>query len=343
VETSGVEPASSAPASGGYAEVYRGVHPPTARALARHAYLSTAALVSTMAGVTARAMRRPRVQFVFLHHVFPDQEEGFRALLRSLLKDFTPVGYAEAVDRILEGRIDRPYLALSFDDGFESCVRAAEIMAEFGLKGCFFVCAKAPTLSSFDQVRTFCRERFDFPPTRFMSWRQIEQLAAAGHEIGGHTVSHPPNLAALSRQQQTEEIGRCADELRARFGQPGHFTWPWGTLDRFPPAARRLVFASGFRSCASVLRGCHVAPPAGGDRPRCASVAIMPWPTGRWRTCAISLAATAGRRPRRRTIGRRITSPSPPRPPCASSSVPPRLRRPFVCLRLSSHARPMPA
>src|SRR4051812_37171000 len=88
MDTSGVATLSSAPASGGYAEVYRGIHPPTARRLARHAYLSASALFSAVGGVTARAMQRPRVQFVFLHHVFRDQEKGFRTILRSLLNDF---------------------------------------------------------------------------------------------------------------------------------------------------------------------------------------------------------------------------------------------------------------
>jgi peptidoglycan/xylan/chitin deacetylase (PgdA/CDA1 family) len=258
-------PVSTASESGAYTDVYRGIHPVTPRSIARHAYLSAAALAAAVGGQTARAMRRPRVQFLFLHHVFRDQEDGFRAILRSLARDFTFIGYSDAVDRVLSGQIDRPYATVSFDDGYESCVRAAEIMAEFNAKACYFVCPKAPTLDSFEEVRTFCRERLHFPPTQFMSWEQIERLAAAGHEIGGHTVSHPPNMAALSEHQLCDEIGLCADELRARFGLPGHFAWPRGTFDVFPPTARRIVFDTGFRSCASALRGCHVAPVVGGD------------------------------------------------------------------------------
>ena len=75
-------------------------------------------------------------------HTLPaDEERGFRRQIELLLaRGQRLVSYSEAVDRVLTGRIDAPYIAFSFDDGFESCRWAGVILREYGTPACFFVC-----------------------------------------------------------------------------------------------------------------------------------------------------------------------------------------------------------
>ncbi|GAA4572189.1 polysaccharide deacetylase family protein [Planotetraspora kaengkrachanensis] len=64
----------------------------------------------------------------------------------------------------------------------------------------------------------------------FMTWGQVAELAAAGHEVGGHTLSHA-KLAGLSRTKLRQEI--CDDRV-ALFEKgyaPVSFAYPYGSYD----------------------------------------------------------------------------------------------------------------
>lgn len=112
----------------------------TLRDKVRHVGLSTLAHFEKLHYSLKQARKDPRVQFIYLHHVFSDEEKGFHQLIVSLSKYYTIISYSEAVERILNGKIDGPYLCISFDDGFKNCRQAAKILNEFGLSACFFIC-----------------------------------------------------------------------------------------------------------------------------------------------------------------------------------------------------------
>jgi peptidoglycan/xylan/chitin deacetylase (PgdA/CDA1 family) len=227
------------------------------RASIRAAALSTLAAAAQMSGRMARALRRPRVQFVYLHHVLIDEEQGFRRLLQDLSRLHTFTTYSDAVRRVQAGDIDRPYVCFSWDDGFRDNLRAARVLEEFGTRGCFFVCPGIVGEQSDQSLRAFCRN-LDFPVlTPFLSWQDMEKLVADGHEVGGHTMTHP-DLGALSPAAIGDEVARSREEIRKRLGKAQHFAWPRGRWINFSPAARDAVFAAGFISCASAVRGCHV-------------------------------------------------------------------------------------
>lgn len=193
-----------------------------------------------------------------LHHVFDDEEAPFRALLTTLSKSHHFIGYSEAVERIQRGAIDRPYLCLSFDDGLKNGRRAAQIMSETGAKACFFVCppmAEAP----YQEVARFCAERLAMPPTEMLSWNDMEQIVALGHEIGSHTLSHP-DLSGIGADQIAEEVGRSREQIIRRLGRADHFAWPFGRFRDMSSRAASEVFRAGYASCASAERGCHTSP-----------------------------------------------------------------------------------
>jgi peptidoglycan/xylan/chitin deacetylase (PgdA/CDA1 family) len=240
-----------------YATRYEQLHSTDFRGVLRHITLSTLGTSYKVTGGMASALSRNRVQFLYLHHVFEDEEDSFRRLLRTLSLGHRFVSYSEAVGRVLSGDIDGPYVAVSFDDGLKNCMRAARIMGEFGVRACFFLCPSIIGETDYHKVKKFCSQRLYIPPMEFLSWDDVEALLEAGHEVGSHTMTHP-NLAQLSVQQMQSEIAESFEVLTKRIGDIEHFSWPYGRFFNFSPAAAKTVFDTGFKSCASAEKGCHV-------------------------------------------------------------------------------------
>lgn len=230
-----------------------------------------------MTGQLARGLDRDRVHFIYLHHILDDEQDGFRALLARLREHHDFVPYSEAVRRVAEGRIDGRYLAFSFDDGLRSCTTAARILDEFGAQACFFASPSVVGLNDLHRTREFCRRALAMPPVELLDWADLESLLAAGHEVGSHGQTHA-NLAELSSGQMQDEIGSSYDELRSRLGDVRHFAWPYGRFEEFSPGAARCVFETGFESCASAVRGAHVAAAQGRNLCIRREHAVAAWP-----------------------------------------------------------------
>ena len=77
------------------------IHRPTLRGRLRHATLSGLALTSRLAGSVESALARPRVHCVYLHHVFEDEVEPFRALVKSLLSVMKPIVSTAGMVRLM--------------------------------------------------------------------------------------------------------------------------------------------------------------------------------------------------------------------------------------------------
>jgi peptidoglycan/xylan/chitin deacetylase (PgdA/CDA1 family) len=202
----------------------------------------------------------PRVHFLYLHSVFRDEETTFHRLLCRLADSHTFISYSDAVARVVEGRVDRPYVTLSLDDGLTTCTRAAAIMNDVGARACFFLVTSMVGATDFSRVREFCAERLHKPPLEFLSWGDAEALLRQGHEIGSHTRTHA-NLAALGLDQLHEEVAGSAEEI--------HRLSPRVPRSIFSPGSLRAIYAHEPSSlqcslrrrprfCASAERGCYV-------------------------------------------------------------------------------------
>jgi peptidoglycan/xylan/chitin deacetylase (PgdA/CDA1 family) len=214
--------------------------------------------IDRLTGRQKAALQQPRVQIFNLHHIFEDEVEHFRRLLDVLLKTgHRLTGYSEAVEHIWNGKIDAPYVVFSFDDGFKSCLRAAEILEEYGTAGCFFLSVGRIGETDPHRIKQYSFDYYRMPPMEFLSWDDVETLLKSGHEIGSHTMNHA-NLGRVKGEQMEDEIGQSFEVLKARTGEVKHFSWPFGTFADFSLQAARAVFEAGFQSCASAVRGCHV-------------------------------------------------------------------------------------
>lgn len=227
------------------------------RSIFRYVALTGLATIDRATGAMATSLEKPRVQFLYLHHVNKEEVNSFRKLLSTLSASHEFIGYSEAVKRVLDGDIKRPAISISLDDGLESSLGAAAVAEEFGARLCYFICPNAIENPDPLWITEFCRVRLHLPQMSFMTWGDVEHLLQSGHEIGSHTLSHV-RLSESSPDQIQEEVQGSYQTLTRRIGQVRHFAWPYGTYAACSPEAVSEVFRAGFESCASAVRGCHV-------------------------------------------------------------------------------------
>lgn len=117
----------------------------------------------------------------------------------------------------------RIVVTTSWDDGDRSDLRVAEMLSAHGLTGTFYI-PIAP-----------------FHPQAELSVSGIRSLAAAGFEIGSHTVSHR-SLTDLTEPEQADEVRNCKRILEDCLGaEVKSFCYPNGRLNR--SAVRRVEHA----------------------------------------------------------------------------------------------------
>jgi peptidoglycan/xylan/chitin deacetylase (PgdA/CDA1 family) len=230
--------------------------PPGLRGSLRNLALTGLSIADKLTGIEGH-LNNPRVQFLYIHHVFKDEEVKLEALLKKLALHHQFISYSEGVDKILKGKIDRPYVCISSDDGFKNNVKAAEILNRYNASGCFFINPFIVEQQSFDKIEKYCKNRLNFPPVEFMDWRDIERLQNMGHEIGSHTMEHI-NVAITEKDVFIEDCKKTFDLLKKNTGEAKHFAFPYGRFFHFNEIGREIVFNTGFLSCASAERGCHI-------------------------------------------------------------------------------------
>jgi peptidoglycan/xylan/chitin deacetylase (PgdA/CDA1 family) len=205
---------------------------------------------------TEAFLRKPRIQFLYIHHVFRDEEEPLRRLVQRLSKDHTFISYSDAITKLHTGTIDKSYVVISSDDGFKNNLRAAEILTDFGISACFFINPWIINVNDFATISQYCKEKLNFPPVEFLNWSEVDSIKKMGHEIGSHTMTHL-NIGTATKGRILSEVDESHSELVVKVGEAKHFAFPYGRFNNFNEVGREIVFKTGFISCATAERGCH--------------------------------------------------------------------------------------
>jgi len=161
--------------------------------------------------------------------------EIFRQLLQKLCKTVKLIPVGEAVEMIQRRTVPpEPYVAFTFDDGFEEQYTGiAPVLEEFGINAAFFI---IPGFVDGDQAyrdnlyrTTFTRDRFLTSPKPPMTWEQIADLQKRGHIIGSHGMNHSGLLSAGTGILK-EEIIKSKEVIESKTGAPcEYFAYPFGT------------------------------------------------------------------------------------------------------------------
>ncbi|MCC3264826.1 polysaccharide deacetylase family protein [Arthrobacter gengyunqii] len=133
-------------------------------------------------------------------------------------------------------------VTLTFDDGNDNQVAAAATLKAAGLRGTFFVTSGYLNSPS------------------YMTTAQVQALQADGHEIGGHTVTHP-DLAVTGADEAKRQV--CND--RVNLTNAGlniqNFAYPFASST---PAVETIVKNCGYNSARGLGDVRSVAPESAG-------------------------------------------------------------------------------
>jgi peptidoglycan/xylan/chitin deacetylase (PgdA/CDA1 family) len=208
-----------------------------------------------------------------------------------------------------DGSLPERAAVFTFDDGYASTERAAEVLADYGYPGTVFVVP--PFVESGSPLSWFGVEHEESQHMRPLGWDQLSALSAAGWEVGSHTLTHAlltvADDAALSR-----ELAESRSQVADRLGNCRAIAYPYGQADtRVAAAAREAGYEVGY-----TLTGAHTA-----DepllRPR---ISLTGRDLGIRLHVKISPASRAARRSAAARLARRARRPRPWIPPNMSES-----------------------
>jgi peptidoglycan/xylan/chitin deacetylase (PgdA/CDA1 family) len=206
----------------------------------------------------SRATRWPFMAVLLFHRVTDAiPEDGltvstgrFRAICRMLRRSFHVVSLAE-VFRIARSGAPVPArtVAITFDDCYRDNLFAAEILAEHQLPACFFI----PT--SFVGTDTVFAWDRHLPQMPNLSWEEVRAMAALGHDIGSHTVTHA-NMAAVDLEQARRELVDSRKTLEDQLSRAVHwFAFPFGQRQNIRLDRVQMIQEAGYQGSVSGFGG----------------------------------------------------------------------------------------
>ncbi len=139
------------------------------------------------------------------------------ALALALIGAAVPAAFADPAPVVV---------SLQFDDGTADHAQAASILDAHGLDGTFFINSARPGQPG------------------YLGWSEIDALAAAGHEIGGHTLTHA-NVPSVPATEQLREVCNDRAALLSRGYAVTSFAYPFGATSA---AAANVVRDCGYNS-----------------------------------------------------------------------------------------------
>jgi peptidoglycan/xylan/chitin deacetylase (PgdA/CDA1 family) len=162
--------------------------------------------------------------------VHPDRLDQHLRVLRRL--GLRGVSLAELLAAHERGE-SRGLVGLTFDDGYADFLEhAVPVLARYGATGSLYVVAgRLGGENEWD----------DGPRLRLLDADGVRAVAAAGHEVGSHTLGHV-RLAGIDPESLTREVADSKSVLEDVLQRevPG-FCYPWGSFDQAAADAARTA------------------------------------------------------------------------------------------------------
>lgn len=174
----------------------------------------------------------------------------FRDFCRLMKSNYNVVSLTE-IDRLMKSgeRPKRRTVAITFDDCYADNLPAAKVLHEHGLPATFFV----PTQFVGTDHRFFWDSHLPQLPN--LSWDDLRQMAAWGHEIGSHSVSHP-DFGTLNDAEALREMVDSRRELQRKLNREiDWFAFPFGDGRHYRPHQARLAAEAGYKGTFSAVAG----------------------------------------------------------------------------------------
>ncbi len=145
------------------------------------------------------------------------------------------------------GEIPEGAVAVTFDDGFRNNYTAAlPLLRRLQIPATLFL-----TAGLVGETNRWMAGR-GFPERPMVTWEEVREMAAAGVEIGAHTLTHP-RLTELDRETLTHEVEGAREVIESHLGRPVEgFAYPYGLLDEGVVTA---VGAAGYRVACTTRPG----------------------------------------------------------------------------------------
>jgi peptidoglycan/xylan/chitin deacetylase (PgdA/CDA1 family) len=205
----------------------------------------TAIVAATGAGVaTAAPAPRPAGESSATSQTSPADRAA--TLLRQQQALATPKAQS-ATPQAQSAAVSPAVVTIGFDDGRETQANAGAILANYGFAGTFYLISGGGGST------------FGLDNPGFLTQAQAHALASEGHEIGGHTRSHPQLTTLATAGQTTEICGGRQDLINDGLGTPVSFAYPYGSYDT---SAMGVARSCGYTSARSVDNGLDAIPPA---------------------------------------------------------------------------------
>jgi peptidoglycan/xylan/chitin deacetylase (PgdA/CDA1 family) len=151
---------------------------------------------------------------------------------------------SEAERRRLDGTLPERSVVFTFDDGYASTSRAAEVLAGYGYPGTVFVVTRFA--DSGDPLTWFGVDDHEPELMRPLGWDALGGLRDAGWEVGSHTCTHPL-LTSLDGERLRCELVESRSRVIERLGSCTSIAYPYGIADaRVAAAAAAAGYSTAF-------------------------------------------------------------------------------------------------
>ena len=196
-------------------------------------------------------------RILMLHRVLEQRSNGENRelevtpqFLEQTINDYCNQGYRfVSIDKacaiIANGRSNRPFVCLTFDDGYRDTFDLAyPILKKLNIPFAVYV-----TTGFIDKTASM----WWYEQTNVMNWEQIKSLDADPLcTIGAHTVTHP-RLSTLTEEDMHKEIVVSKRRLEEVLGHSiNHFSYPHGDYNT---ATLQVVKDAGFSSALKAWGG----------------------------------------------------------------------------------------